>query len=415
MRGSNIRALHRWSTLIEAAAIQGLGSLAILLCTVLLARSGGATLQGSFSSVKAEIDFLSALFLFGLPQALFYYLHTSGLSQRTFFWVIVGQTLLATVGGGAYWLVASGEKSRTLVSAVLIAFAVGLSVAYGALRGAVLACRSARLFSLISAAPNVLILVTAATAAVLRQFHGDLVLRMLQLFGLAYLVSAAIAVLAIAGVSLSISGGNAVSARRLYEYGAATWISPVLQSTVVLVVVKHIGAMPTGTALVGVFSAALLLINLVLTPLNLAAPVLFKQWTEVTQKARVKEMWIIAMSMAAGTLTLAAILVAFGKPLLTAVFGIEYASRHDVFALMCLSILPLGMLKLWGLMFSAAGRPYVPVWIDAVRAVAVIGGVLLAAKSLESAVRAWVFADFLVMAVALLLLRAAMAPNTERK
>ena len=59
--------------MLAAVTLQGMGAVAMLLATVLLGIRLGPEAQGGFSNVKAEVEFLSAFAMFGLPQALFFY------------------------------------------------------------------------------------------------------------------------------------------------------------------------------------------------------------------------------------------------------------------------------------------------------------------------------------------------------
>ena len=59
--------------LLASFLLQGAGAAAILLATLWLGLRRGPQVQGSFSHVKSEIEFVVAFAMFGLPQALFYY------------------------------------------------------------------------------------------------------------------------------------------------------------------------------------------------------------------------------------------------------------------------------------------------------------------------------------------------------
>ncbi|MDP3610585.1 MAG: hypothetical protein Q8R98_01905, partial [Rubrivivax sp.] len=59
--------------LLLAFGVQGAGAASVLLATVWLGAVQGPEQQGVFNRTKAEIEFVAALTLLGLPQALFFF------------------------------------------------------------------------------------------------------------------------------------------------------------------------------------------------------------------------------------------------------------------------------------------------------------------------------------------------------
>ena len=69
--------------LLVSFALQGAGAAAVLLATLLLGARLGPEVQGGFSRIKAEVEFVAAFAMFGLPQALFFYVKSGSMSART--------------------------------------------------------------------------------------------------------------------------------------------------------------------------------------------------------------------------------------------------------------------------------------------------------------------------------------------
>ena len=57
--------------------LQGSGAVAMLAAMTLISRYLGPAELGHFSRVKAEVEFIGAIAMFGLPQALFYFVQTA--------------------------------------------------------------------------------------------------------------------------------------------------------------------------------------------------------------------------------------------------------------------------------------------------------------------------------------------------
>ena len=87
--------------ILAAVTLQGMGAVAVLLATVLLGIRLGPEIQGGFSNVKAEVEFLSAFAMFGLPQALFFYAKSGRLDDHGALRWITGCTVLALILGMA--------------------------------------------------------------------------------------------------------------------------------------------------------------------------------------------------------------------------------------------------------------------------------------------------------------------------
>jgi hypothetical protein len=67
---------------LRSFALQGAGSASVLLATLWLGVCLGPEVQGGFSRTKAEIEFIAAVAMFGLPQSLFFHVNSGRQSGR---------------------------------------------------------------------------------------------------------------------------------------------------------------------------------------------------------------------------------------------------------------------------------------------------------------------------------------------
>ena len=122
--------------------IQGMGAASVLLATLLLGASFGPEVQGGFSRVNAEIEFVAAFAMFGLPQALFFHVKSGRLDIRSALRWAAATALLALPIGAGY---AAAEHAQAgILAAILLGLAVGAYVAHGQVRARSSCVKTAR-------------------------------------------------------------------------------------------------------------------------------------------------------------------------------------------------------------------------------------------------------------------------------
>ncbi len=141
--------------------IQGAGAASVLLAALLLGATFGPEVQGGFSRAKAEIEFIAALALFGLPQALFFHVKSGRLGlSRALRFALAQRAGRARdrrlLRGGPAW--PRPVRSARCCSGV----AVAACVAHGQLRAMTLLDPRTEWFNVVTAAPQVLIFLLVA-------------------------------------------------------------------------------------------------------------------------------------------------------------------------------------------------------------------------------------------------------------
>ena len=77
-------------------------------------RGSGRKCRAAFSRIKAEVEFVAAFAMFGLPQALFFYVKSGAMSGRTALRWALGCALLALPIAAAVRGLARRRRRRVL-------------------------------------------------------------------------------------------------------------------------------------------------------------------------------------------------------------------------------------------------------------------------------------------------------------
>lgn len=269
--------------LLLTFGLQGAGAVSVLLATLWLGASLGPEVQGIFSRTKSEIEFIAAVAMFGLPQALFFHVQSGRLSAGSALRWVRWNAVLALLVGALYALV-QHSQAESLLPLVLGA-AVGASVAHGELRALLLVRERTEWFSILTALPQILVLAGVGCAIA---WGVTAITTWFALFAFAYGVAAALAWPRRSTARVVVVGIE-TGWRSLADYGLAAWLAASLSSAASLAALKWVEHAEGVTAL-GQFTMALTLTQVPLTPINYAAPLLFRRWMEHSG-ARASQYW----------------------------------------------------------------------------------------------------------------------------
>lgn len=365
--------------------IQGGGAAASLLATLWLAASLGPEQQGGFSHTKAEIEFVAAFAMFGLPQALFYFVKSGRLGAHLALRWAAASALLALPIGAVYSLAQHAPAGAP--QAVALAVAIGLCVFQGQLRALLLVRERTEWFNLVTALPQLVVL---AGVLVLTGLGVGGALRWPGLFAVAFGAAAALALWRLWGAArASALEGASASApatepatepapatagwRALGHYGLAAWLTAALSTAAVLLVQRWVEH-GQGAAGLGLFTLAMTLVQVPLTPVSYAAPLLLRRWME-RPDARAARRW--ALMLFAALLVVAA-LVGLAAPLWPRLgLGPGYAGLALAVAVLLVGAAAEAASRLLAVNANASGTPWVGVRAEAARwAVLGLGGLM---------------------------------------
>lgn len=253
---------------------QGGGAVAGLATLALLGLYSGPAAQGVFSLIKIEVAFVGAIAILGLTQSLFYYVQSNRMSirhaQRLAFAV-------AIFGGGIALGYSVLVQRWAGLMTVIFTFASAVYVWFGCLRGIILARSTARMFNLITALPQGLLLLYAIIAVTIQRVtNSDVALAMLVTYSLTVWI--AIRLLSDASLMTPVL----TKEERLLpvmQYGFAAGIAEVSATAALLFAAKSVLVHFAETEL-GLFTFALALAQGLLVPVSYTLPLFFKRWMQ---------------------------------------------------------------------------------------------------------------------------------------
>ena len=357
--------------------VQGLGSFAPMLTIVLLARVAGETAQGVFSSFKAWTDLIVALAVFGFPQSFVYLInkHISAAHDILNFSLLYAAASMVVSG----IVVAAGTlagynflpiTSNPWAFALFLAIGTGAVVLHRLVRAIYLTIDDGMLFSLITCAPSVFLMVAMVVAAMLPAFRFDLAW---LVAGIATLAATAVWVRGIAAEAGGHRLAWPVLERRVlmtqsthaFLQSLAFTLQPVAAINIMLAFGASLGA-------VAFFTASTIIVNGANVVFAIVSPVLFNRWTanySVAVFANVERVAIL-LGVVFG---LGSVATWWLLPwLVPAVFGDSYAAAVGAFQIVVLSMAPIAFTRTISPAMHAAGRPDINTNSCAVRLAAAV-------------------------------------------
>ena len=399
-------------------ALQGAGSASVLLATLWLGASLGPEVQGGFSHTKAEIEFIAAVAMFGLPQSLFFHVKSGALAGRVAQRWALASAVLALPIGAAYGLAQHAQAPSGVLA--LFGLAVAAYVAHGQLRVLLLARLRTEWFNVLTALPQVLVLagvgIVIGWGVAVAAAQGTPV--WLGVFALAYAASAFVAwrllgaapdapATVLAPAPGAVQEPAQAGWRVLGRYGLATWLAAVLATAAALAVQRWVEG-SAGLAALGQFTLAMTLVQVPLTPVTYAAPLLFRRWMEQSG-ARVSQR--LAAVLFLGLLAVAAAVGLAAPVWPDLALGPAYGGATAALALLLAGGAAEAASRVLTVQASASGLPWVGVRAEVARwAVLGAGWLLLPApQGLLALCAVWAAAAWAAALVVALQARAAAA------
>lgn len=260
-----LRRELRWTILI-----QGSGAIASLATVVLLGLLAGPAVQGDFSRLKSALELLMAIAMLGAPQALLYFLRIRKVAQQQITNIILATGLLGVACATLYALI---QNQTSFLTLLLLAGATAAGTIHGVLRGAILASRPSGIFNAVTAIPQILLLPVALMAGSCTS-HSDTSAALP--FFLTWLCSMAIAIFFSRGVA-PLQVANPVRLPQLMNFSGASWLTTVLMSGAPALWLQYVNT-TSGLIVTGHFAMGMIGVQIFLTPVNYATPLLFKHW-----------------------------------------------------------------------------------------------------------------------------------------
>jgi hypothetical protein len=368
--------------LLVSFGVQGAGAASVLLATLWLGASQGPEVQGGFNRVKSEIEFAAAFAMFGLPQALFFHVKSRAMSvQGALRWVRWSLLAALPIGAAAAFMQHPREGGLELMG---FAVAVAACVAHGELRALVLVGERTAWFNAVTALPQGLVLAGVGAVAVgvlmpARSVWG-------LLFSIAFGAVAAVAWRHLRAVPVAPPATSSAGWRALGHYGLAAWLTAALSTAAVLAMQQAVEA-AEGRAALGRFTMAMTLVQVPLTPISYAAPLLFRRWMEHSG-AHASRRWSAGLFAVLLGIAAMAALLSLRWPDLG--LGLAYTGATQALALLLVGGAAEAASRVLTVQANASGLPWVAVRAEAARwAVLAIGWLCVGSHGLPWICAVW--------------------------
>ena len=343
--------------LLVSFGVQGAGAASVLLATLWLGASLGPEVQGGFSRSKSEVEFIAAFAMFGLPQALFFHVKSGALGGHAALNWVAWSTLLALPIGAACALLQHAPADAV---PWLLGAAVAALVAHGQLRALLLVRERTTWFNAVTAAPQLLVL--AGVALAIATTSAANASTWFIVFAIAF---GSTALLAWHRLRATPDAADVPSAswRALGHYGLAAWLTAALSTAAIVAMQRWVEAAEDRAAL-GQFTLAMTLVQVPLTPISYAAPLLFRRWMERpgAHPSRRWSGWLFLVLLAVAALVA---LLSTRWPDLG--LGAAYTGATQALALLLVGGAAEAASRVLTIQASASGLPWVAVRAEVMR------------------------------------------------
>ncbi len=393
---------------VSNVAVQAIGPASSFLTVLIIARLGGASDQGEYAQFRAWVDLMAALGCFGFPQGFIYVINKLRSSpsvlakwSRIYSLAFVPVALL----GCAVALRLGVLRSTHFDSVVLLALAAAMLVLHGLWRGIFLTHDAGVPFAVFTILPAVSLLVGCSGA----MLTGS------RRFDWAILLSMAATVAVSAAMMRPILGG--ATARRyrdqpwraLLSNGSHAFAQAMLLTLQPIVAYWLVRFEGGGNREIGFLNAGLFLAQGLSVPISMVAPLLFAQWTSVTDERLIERLHALTFrALALGTAA-GVILVLAAAAVVPRLFGHEYVSAVAPVQAMLFTVPLLCHVRVIEPALHSRGRPELNTVAGAVRLVTFAVAGLLLPRSTENFLlaigAAWTIANAVAGAWTLLALR----------
>jgi O-antigen/teichoic acid export membrane protein len=330
------------SKLVVTVVVQALSVAATALLSAVVAHRYGPEGQGYLSRFRSLVDLLMSVGLFGFPQAFVFLLNDASVAPG---WTMRFSVRYSVAFGGlaCFAGLAMAGLGRQPVpdfgASTYMALAAGATfmVLHGLYRSVSLATRSVLVFNLMSIVPAVVLL--GVYLLWRPSDHRPLVAANAMAGGTSALVG--FLVLRNVGKGGPTARPSRSVLKTMLVYGFWTWIPGVAVTAQTAGSFALLRRIDPSDASAGYFSAAVLFLNAMVLPLNMAAPVLFDAWSKRRADASVMETHTrMAHTVTGLVLCVAPIAWLLIGPATSLLFGARFAHAIPASRLMLLAALP---------------------------------------------------------------------------
>ena len=343
--------------LLSTVLIQGLGVLATLAVSVVVAHRLGAAGQGFWANFKTLLDFVAVVAAYGFPSAFPFLINVRGLGAQVVlrFTAVYGALLLPSVALALLlawhldWIhLQSSDPNAEIALLTLASVAVAL---HAMLRGLCLATASNAVFNAVSTALPLSLLAFLIAWPVAAPSSLMWAATAATIFGLV----ASTAIWARLRLRVAPGNGKPIPMRETIAFGGWNFAVAVLMAGTSVYTVQHLSNSGLAPSLIGCFSIAVLVQGALLTPANLAGPLVYNAWSRAAADAARRRSYAhllrLSLVLSGGFVGISWLMM----PLLPHLFGTGFEAAVSAARLVVLAV-PLGyLLRLMANVLLAVG------------------------------------------------------------
>lgn len=339
--------------------IQIIGSSSTLVAALWIGITAGPQQQGQFNQLKSLIDLSIALAAMGMPQALYIYTQSNQLSlykaRKISLWV--GALGLLTGSITVFWSKGFDPMLIAIFGASSIAGCL-----HAQWRALLLLSHKNLAFDLTTILPQILLLPISIWIGLCDKASPAAIA-----FGifLTWVLGAAFAEVSLSKLPAQQQAHKEKALlHSLLLHGFSTGITTAL-AILGTVLVQKAAQQSAGQAGLGVFSMALLLAQIPLTPLNYALPLLLKIRLMQRASTLFERVFFLATALIISTLTVAVILL--GRIRSDLWMGSAYSGIHNIFAILLIAGIVEISIRLGSVKAHATLKPWTTALAEAMR------------------------------------------------
>lgn len=278
-------------SLLQTIAIQGLGAIATMLVTIVVARRVGASGQGFWAHFRSILDFMAVVAAYGFPMAFPFMVNVRKVPARALFRFTVGYgAVLAPLLAGVLLLTWSSGLIRLASSTpgieiALLSTTAAAMTTYAMLRGLVLANGPTSSFNLVTAAAPVSLLLLVVVVPIPRAST----LMWISAAGACVALMITVAFWCHSRPKVAAADRGRMPLRDLAVFGGWNFLVSVSAVAGPMITIQWLRAGGVSAAQIGCFSVAVLVQGALLMPANMAGPLVYNSWSQEVSPERVRE------------------------------------------------------------------------------------------------------------------------------
>jgi len=262
--------------------VQAIGPVLSFLSLFLIARYGGAAIQGRFASISSWINLAIVIGVFGFPQSFVYLINKLSISSKvltsfSFHYSLIFLSSFVIISYSLFKLnIVSDIVISSSTQIIYLSISITILVFHGLLRGIYLTYNQSILFASFSILPAAFLFIFILAGLILGNYN----------FHLIFLFSSVLVLLGVLILLKPIFNGfekpsqNQIPWKALFNHGTNTFFQALFLALQPVIAYWFINKYIGSESEIGYFNLGLFLVQGFLVPIGMVSPLLFEHWTK---------------------------------------------------------------------------------------------------------------------------------------